>query len=66
LVSLHALLYNNSAAVAPSGHVGIFAEVRPGSTALNAALPGKNSGPAFLEAGSRIVRAVVEAGLPER
>jgi DNA-binding winged helix-turn-helix (wHTH) protein/Tfp pilus assembly protein PilF/TolB-like protein len=41
-------------------------ELRPGSTVVNVALPSKNASPAFLEAGSRIVRAIVEAGLPEK
>jgi tetratricopeptide (TPR) repeat protein len=41
-------------------------ELRPGSTALNVPLPKKNASPAFLEASERILRAMVEAGLPER
>lgn len=41
-------------------------ERRPGSTAENFILPTKNASPVFLEASQRIVRALVEAGLPER
>ena len=41
-------------------------ELRPGSTAGNIVLPAKNASPVFLEAAQRIVRAQVEAGLPER
>lgn len=40
-------------------------ELRPGSSAANIALPTKNASPAFLEASQRIIRAAVEAGLPE-
>jgi hypothetical protein len=41
-------------------------ELRPGSTAGNIALPTKNASPVFLEASQRIIRALVETGLPER
>jgi Tfp pilus assembly protein PilF len=41
-------------------------ELRPGSTAGNVLLPTRNANPAFLEASERILRAEVEAGLPER
>lgn len=41
-------------------------ELRPGSTARNIALPTRNASPVFLEASERIIRALVEAGLPER
>jgi hypothetical protein len=41
-------------------------ELRPGSTAGNILLPTKNANPAFLEAARRILRAEIEAGLPER
>jgi DNA-binding winged helix-turn-helix (wHTH) protein/tetratricopeptide (TPR) repeat protein len=41
-------------------------ELRPGSTAGNVLLPSKNVSPAFLEAAQRVLRAEVEAGLPER
>lgn len=41
-------------------------ELRPGSTAANIALPAKNASATFLEASQRVVRAQVEAGLPER
>jgi len=41
-------------------------ELRPGSTAHNIALPTRNASPVFLEASERIIRALVEAGLPER
>jgi hypothetical protein len=39
--------------------------LRPGSTARNIALPRKNASPRFQEASERIIRAGVEAGLPE-
>jgi hypothetical protein len=41
-------------------------ELRPGSTAGNILPPAKNANPAFLEANQRILRAELEAGLPER
>jgi DNA-binding winged helix-turn-helix (wHTH) protein/tetratricopeptide (TPR) repeat protein len=41
-------------------------ELRPGSTLGNIALPTRNASPVFLEASERILRAEVEAGLPER
>jgi DNA-binding winged helix-turn-helix (wHTH) protein/tetratricopeptide (TPR) repeat protein/TolB-like protein len=41
-------------------------ELRPGSTALNVPLPKRNASPAFLEASEHILRAMIEAGLPER
>jgi DNA-binding winged helix-turn-helix (wHTH) protein/tetratricopeptide (TPR) repeat protein len=41
-------------------------ELRPGSTAGNVSLPATNASPVFLEAHERILRAEVEAGLPER
>ena len=41
-------------------------ELRPGSTRGNIALPTRNASPVFLEASERILRAEVEAGLPER
>jgi DNA-binding winged helix-turn-helix (wHTH) protein/tetratricopeptide (TPR) repeat protein len=41
-------------------------ELRPGSTAGNVLLPARNASPVFLEANERILRAEVEAGLPER
>jgi DNA-binding winged helix-turn-helix (wHTH) protein/Flp pilus assembly protein TadD/TolB-like protein len=41
-------------------------ELRPGSTAGNILPPTKNANPAFLEANQRILRAELEAGLPER
>lgn len=40
-------------------------ELRPGSTAGNVLLPSKNVSPAYLEAAQRVLRAEVEAGLPE-
>jgi DNA-binding winged helix-turn-helix (wHTH) protein/tetratricopeptide (TPR) repeat protein len=41
-------------------------ELRPGSTAGNVLLPAGNASPVFLKASERILRAEVEAGLPER
>lgn len=41
-------------------------ELRPGSTALNIAIPTKNASPVFLAASEQIRRLAVEAGLPER
>lgn len=41
-------------------------ELRPGSTAVNIVLPTKNVSPVYLEAIRRILRAEIEAGLPER
>jgi DNA-binding winged helix-turn-helix (wHTH) protein/TolB-like protein/Tfp pilus assembly protein PilF len=41
-------------------------ELRPGSTAANIVLPTKNASSVFLEANERLIRAEVEAGLPER
>jgi DNA-binding winged helix-turn-helix (wHTH) protein/Tfp pilus assembly protein PilF/TolB-like protein len=40
-------------------------ELRPGSTAANILPPTRNANPAFLAANQRILRAEVEAGLPE-
>lgn len=39
--------------------------LRPGSTALNVGPPTKNASPVFLETGKRIIRTMVEVGLPE-
>ncbi len=41
-------------------------ELRPGSNAVNMPLPKKNVTAAYQESSDRIVRAMVEAGLPER
>ena len=41
-------------------------ELRPGTTALNVSPPTKNASPVYLEASEGIIRAMVEAGLPER
>jgi DNA-binding winged helix-turn-helix (wHTH) protein/tetratricopeptide (TPR) repeat protein len=41
-------------------------ELRPGTTALNVAPPTRNASQVFLEASPRVIRAMVEAGLPER
>jgi Flp pilus assembly protein TadD len=41
-------------------------ELRPGSTAGNTSMPRRNASPVFLEASERILRASIEAGLPER
>jgi tetratricopeptide (TPR) repeat protein len=41
-------------------------ELRRGSTAGNVSLPAMNTSPVFREAHERILRAEVEAGLPER
>jgi tetratricopeptide (TPR) repeat protein len=41
-------------------------ELRPGTTALNVAVPTRNASPVFLEASPRVIRAMVDAGLPER
>ncbi|MGG6896381.1 winged helix-turn-helix domain-containing protein [Rhizobium sp. BR 315] len=41
-------------------------ELRPGSTALNAPPPSNNTSPVFLKAQERIMRLIVEAGLPEK
>jgi DNA-binding winged helix-turn-helix (wHTH) protein/tetratricopeptide (TPR) repeat protein len=41
-------------------------ELRPGSTAVNIVLPTENASLVFLKASQRLVRAQVEAGLPER
>ncbi|HEX9471820.1 MAG TPA: CadC family transcriptional regulator, partial [Bradyrhizobium sp.] len=41
-------------------------ELRPGSTAGEILPPTMNASPVFLEANGRILRAEVEAGLPER
>jgi hypothetical protein len=41
-------------------------ELRPGSTALNVALPKKNVSPVFLETSQGLIRTMVEIGLPER
>ena len=40
--------------------------LRPGTTALNVASPTQNTSPVFLEASQRLVRTMVEVGLPER
>ena len=40
--------------------------LRPGTTALNVSPPTKNASPVYLEASEGIIRAMVEAGLPER
>lgn len=39
--------------------------LRPGSTALNVMPPTQNASPVFLEASERVVRTMVEVGLPE-
>jgi len=39
--------------------------LRPGTTALNVAPPIRNASPVFVEASDRLVRLMVEAGLPE-
>jgi len=41
-------------------------ELRPGSNAGNITLPKKNVSAVYKESSDRIVRAMVEAGLPER
>ncbi|ENN88535.1 transcriptional regulator, CadC [Rhizobium freirei PRF 81] len=41
-------------------------ELRPGSTALNAPPPSSNTSGVFLKAQERIMRLIVEAGLPEK
>lgn len=41
-------------------------ELRPGSNAANVPLPNKNVSAVFQESSDRILRAMVEAGLPER
>jgi DNA-binding winged helix-turn-helix (wHTH) protein/tetratricopeptide (TPR) repeat protein len=41
-------------------------KLRPGTTALNVASSTKNASPVFLEANQRLIRTVVEVGLPER
>ncbi|WP_275944925.1 hypothetical protein [Bradyrhizobium sp. dw_411] len=40
--------------------------LRPGSNLTNVLLPPKNASAAFLEAGERLGRAFVAAGLPEQ
>lgn len=40
--------------------------LRPGSTAVNVEPPLRNSSPVFLEASNRIMRSMIEIGLPER
>lgn len=40
--------------------------LRPGSTALNIPTPSTNASPAYVQASQQIIRAMVEAGLPER
>lgn len=40
--------------------------LRPGSTALNIAPPYTNASPAYVQASERLVRVMVQAGLPER
>lgn len=40
--------------------------LRPGSTALNIAPPYKNASPAYVQASERLIRVMVQAGLPER
>lgn len=41
-------------------------ELRPGTTALNVWSSTKNASPAFIAAQERMIRSVVEVGLPER
>jgi DNA-binding winged helix-turn-helix (wHTH) protein/tetratricopeptide (TPR) repeat protein len=41
-------------------------ELRPGTTALNVSPPTKNVSPLFLDATAKIIRLMVDAGLPER
>jgi DNA-binding winged helix-turn-helix (wHTH) protein/tetratricopeptide (TPR) repeat protein len=41
-------------------------ELRPGSTASNYAPPTQNASPVYLAASERIIRATIEAGLPDR
>jgi DNA-binding winged helix-turn-helix (wHTH) protein/tetratricopeptide (TPR) repeat protein len=41
-------------------------ELRPGSTAANVRSPTRNVSPVFLETGQRLIRTLVEVGLPER
>jgi len=41
-------------------------KLRPGTTALNVAPPLKNTSPTFVEASDRIIKLMVDAGLPER
>lgn len=40
--------------------------LRPGSTALNIAPPYANASPAYVQASERLIRVMVQAGLPER
>lgn len=40
-------------------------ELRPGSTALNVAVPTRNASPVFIEEGGQIVETMVEIGLPK-
>jgi DNA-binding winged helix-turn-helix (wHTH) protein/tetratricopeptide (TPR) repeat protein len=39
-------------------------KLRPGTTALNVGTPTQNSSPAFVEAGERVIKLMVAAGLP--
>jgi len=41
-------------------------KLRPGTTALNFASPMKNASPAFVEGAERLIKLMVEAGMPER
>jgi hypothetical protein len=41
-------------------------KLRPGTTALNVATPGKNASPIYLQAADRVIQLMVAAGLPER
>ena len=41
-------------------------ELRPGSNAANIPLPKRNVSAVYQESSDRIIRAMVEAGLPER
>jgi tetratricopeptide (TPR) repeat protein len=41
-------------------------ELRPGSTAINSALPKKNASQAYLAASARIRKNLIDAGLPEK
>jgi tetratricopeptide (TPR) repeat protein len=40
-------------------------EMRPGSTALNVALPAKNASPIYIESAARIIQSMVDTGLPK-
>ncbi|MDO9412063.1 MAG: winged helix-turn-helix domain-containing protein [Pseudolabrys sp.] len=41
-------------------------EMRPGTTALNVAVPAKNASPVYLAASDRLIAEMVKIGLPER